>query len=244
MWLGAISVLGSLAGYDMLLFWQGCLVLTVSAIWIRVGPVRQNEAYHQFADTRTLAGVPNGRDVLSNLFLLAAAVAGLRRPIGNQATAHVWHAFYLGILGVAAGSAYYHWRPCSRRLLWDRLPMAYAFMCLFAAYLLDCTGVSATPALALLPALGVLSVLRWARTGDLRLYGLVQYGTMLVMALQLPHQQSGEMRRRYGGMLAWYVLAKVAEALDRPIYRLTRKLVSGHTLKHLLAAAATAHPLW
>jgi hypothetical protein len=36
---------------------------------------------------------------------------------------------------------------------------------------------------------------------------------------------------------AFYGLAKVAEALDAPIYELVH-LVSGHTLKHLLAATA------
>ena len=35
---------------------------------------------------------------------------------------------------------------------------------------------------------------------------------------------------------AFYLLAKIEEALDKPIYKLTHHIVSGHTLKHLCAA--------
>lgn len=35
---------------------------------------------------------------------------------------------------------------------------------------------------------------------------------------------------------AFYLIAKVEEAADKPIYRWTHHIVSGHTLKHLCAA--------
>lgn len=34
----------------------------------------------------------------------------------------------------------------------------------------------------------------------------------------------------------FYLLAKIEEAADKPIYNLTHHVVSGHTLKHLCAA--------
>lgn len=37
-------------------------------------------------------------------------------------------------------------------------------------------------------------------------------------------------------MTAFYLLAKVEEAEDKPIYALTHHVFSGHTLKHLCAA--------
>jgi hypothetical protein len=40
-------------------------------------------------------------------------------------------------------------------------------------------------------------------------------------------------------VLALYVLAKFCEHSDVTIYDLTDRFVSGHTVKHLLAAAAT-----
>ena len=39
-------------------------------------------------------------------------------------------------------------------------------------------------------------------------------------------------------MLGQYALAIVGDRLDRPVYRLTLNIASGHTLKHLLAGAA------
>ena len=38
-------------------------------------------------------------------------------------------------------------------------------------------------------------------------------------------------------MTGFYVLAKAAEALDRPVFTFTG-FVSGHTVKHLIAAVA------
>lgn len=34
----------------------------------------------------------------------------------------------------------------------------------------------------------------------------------------------------------FYLLAKIEEAADKPIYNLTHHIVSGHTIKHLCAA--------
>jgi len=44
----------------------------------------------------------------------------------------------------------------------------------------------------------------------------------------------------YWGLFFFYVAAKVVEALDHAIFDLTHELVSGHNLKHLLAAAGAA----
>ena len=37
-------------------------------------------------------------------------------------------------------------------------------------------------------------------------------------------------------LTGWYLLAKVEEATDKGIYKLTHNVVSGHTLKHLCSA--------
>jgi hypothetical protein len=37
----------------------------------------------------------------------------------------------------------------------------------------------------------------------------------------------------------FYVLARVKEAVDKPIYRWTLQIVSGHTLGHLCAAGTS-----
>jgi hypothetical protein len=96
-----------------------------------------------------------------------------------------------------------------------------------------------------LMALGAFSVACWAWTegrgaGDLRLYGLVQFGSLtLVLALLAlyPATQPGTAYLIAG--LGAYGAAKLFEALDARIYALGQ-VVSGHTLKHVAAAIGLA----
>jgi hypothetical protein len=80
-------------------------------------------------------------------------------------------------------------------------------------------------------------VLWWQRTDDLRPYALAQFLPMLLIPLMLALLPG----RRPAGLLVagivLYALGKGAEVADRAIFALGG-LVSGHTLKHLLAAAA------
>jgi hypothetical protein len=150
---------------------------------------------------------------------------------------------FVGLILTAAGSSYYHLQPDNATLAWDRLPMAIVMMSLLAAIVAE--RVSVRAGLLLLPLLlfiGLSSVLQWrvseARgAGDLRFYAAVQLYSVLflVIALLLPSRYT---RGRDLAIVAgFYVLAKVLEALDRPIFDLGH-IVSGHTLKHLAAAGA------
>jgi hypothetical protein len=90
--------------------------------------------------------------------------------------------------------------------------------------------------------LGVASVLQWNWSelrgeGDLRFYAAVQaYATLVVLlALLFPARYTES--RYLGYVVAFYALAKLLELFDKPIFAALR-VVSGHTLKHLAAAAA------
>jgi hypothetical protein len=95
--------------------------------------------------------------------------------------------------------------------------------------------------LLLAPALlvGFSSVIYWHWSDDLRFYAWVQLVPLLtipcVMAL---------FRTRYTHAwvlllaLGFYVLSKVSEAYDREIFEFTDRVVGGHAVKHLLAAAS------
>lgn len=206
-----------------------------------LGPVTQDPAYHHFADAHVRLGIPNGADTLSNVAFLLVGVAGLlflwRRRFEEL---RAYQVLFGAVTATAFGSAYYHLAPDDARLVWDRLPMAVGFMALVAAV----TGERISSALGrrlLLPlvAAGLASVVYWASVGDLRPYLLTQYGSIaFVLAL------AACCRSRYtqGWVIVLavgiYVLAKLCEAYDRQIYALTAEAVSGHTLKHLLAAAA------
>lgn len=148
------------------------------------------------------------------------------------------------MLLTAFGSAYYHLAPDNERLFWDRLPMTVAFMSLVAAQVVDRINVRAGLAL-LLPLLvvGAASVLYWraserAGNGNVLPYAVLQaYSVAILLVLALSHPS----RYTRGSDIYWvfggYIAAKVFEVLDRPLFALGH-LMSGHTLKHLAAAAA------
>lgn len=75
--------------------------------------------------------------------------------------------------------------------------------------------------------------------GDLRPYLLMQLYPMLLIPLLLwlyPPRYSGD--RAILAVIGLYLLALLFDLGDRPVFELTGGLVSGHTIKHAIAAAA------
>ncbi|MGI8604524.1 MAG: ceramidase domain-containing protein [Verrucomicrobiales bacterium] len=213
-------------------------------------------SYHDFADRRALWGVPNFGDVMSNLpflltgswgfFVCAHTTPGPGARLTEPWERRAWMAVFAGVFATGFGSAYYHWSPNNDTLFWDRLPMAVVFALIVTLVLAERVSWKwgknlAIPAVAL--AIG--SVVFWTVTerlghGDLRPYGLVQGMAMLALPLMLLFW-----RGRYNRaadlwcVLAGYIAAKGLEQWDRAVFAAFGGLVSGHTLKHLAAAAAT-----
>jgi hypothetical protein len=198
-------------------------------------PILQDQSYHRFADERELLGLPNFWNVVSNFPFVVVGVAGLRESRRDPATI----VLFLGILLTGFGSAYYHWNPNDRTLFWDRLPMALSFMAILAIAIEERVNARAGAVLLWpLIAIGVFSLLLWRWTGDLRLYVWVQFFPCLVLPLLFVF-----LPPRYTGTSYWliaaalYALAKLVEFFDSAIYS-AGSILSGHTLKHLAAAAA------
>lgn len=222
----------------------------VAGTFLLLPPWPQDPAYHDFADQRTLLGVPHAGDVLGNAALVVAGLYGLlavRRalPAGllpEDAPAH--RIAFLGVFLTGFGSAYYHWRPDSTTLLWDRLPMSVTSGAMLAVVVAEFVSSRAGRSL-LVPAVGagLGSVLAWHLgeahgAGDLRAYGVVQFLPALALVLMLATAEPRyPLARGWWGVLAWFAAAKLAEALDRPIDAWTG-IVSGHNAKHVLAGVA------
>jgi len=217
--------------------------------------VVQNPAYHVLADRRTLLGIPHALDVLSNLPFALVGWLGLSVALrGDAPFADRWErapavALFGGTLLVAFGSAWYHLAPDNERLAWDRLPLTVAFMGLLTGLIAERLSL-ALARRTFLPALlfGAGSVVYWRLTdragaGDLRPYALAQYGTVLAVVLLVALRPPGRAAagpadtRWLVAALAGYVVAKLFEALDQQVFALGG-VVSGHTLKHLAAAAS------
>ncbi len=211
--------------------------------WLMFGhdPIPQDRGYHVFADSRSCLGIANFGNVASNALFLLAGLAGAswcRRD--RRGAWRSWLVFFSGVALVFFGSAYYHGNPNDDTLVWDRLPMTVAFMGLFAALLGEHLGARLElPLLAATLALGVSSVFWWQLSGDLRLYIWVQGAPLLAIPFVISAFPGRYNRRAW---LLWgvglYAFAKAAELNDFEVYAATAGAISGHSVKHLLAALA------
>jgi hypothetical protein len=225
------------------------------------GPIKQDPAYHAFADDRAFLGVANAADTLSSFALLAVGMSGLlflwrewtsdgsKRFLAREEMLPYW-ALFASVALTGLGSAYYHLAPNDARLVWDRLPMAAGFMCLLAAAIAERVSVRAAVQL-LVPfiALGMASVLYWPASAvlgseDLRPYYAVQFGSLAaVLYLCTMFPSSYTKGKAIPVAIGVYGIAKIFELNDNQIYELGG-WVSGHTLKHVTAAAAVYLLVW
>ena len=216
-----------------------------------IDPIAQDPGYHHFSDQRGLINVPNFFDVISNLAFVIVGVMGMRFIGSGRGTGGlpelkvVYLTFFVGVFLTGFGSAYYHFHPDNQTLLWDRLPMTIAFMALFSAIV----GETISPRIALklfipLLAAGMASVVYWHvselnGSGDLRPYVLVQFLPIVLIPLMLVLFNSRLNGNKYiWGIIGAYAVSKLMEHFDARIYN-TLGVVSGHSLKHLVAALAT-----
>ncbi len=215
--------------------------------------IPQPLSYHHFADRRSFLGIPNFGDVVSNLPFAVVGIWGLvflgqtnSNPEGHFLDRREQWPYlfvFVGLLLTAFGSSYYHLDPNNATLVWDRLPMTITFMSMVAAVIME--RISLRLGLWLLPILlivGMGSVLQWnwsemRGAGDLRFYAAVQAWSAMVILLALLFPARYTRSRDLGFVVGFYALAKVLEYFDKPIFA-TLHVVSGHTLKHLAAAAA------
>lgn len=228
------------------------LAAALAVVAVLLPPLAQPPAYHDFADQRACRGVPNCLDTVSNaLFVLAGAIGLLlmrragRVVFREPREAMPYRLVFVGAILIGFGSGYYHLDPANERLLWDRLAMMLAFMAWFAAIVGE--RVSPRVGLRLLPlflAAGLGSVAWWGWSeargiGDLRFYLLVQLIPVLLVPLLLrlyPPRYSGD--RAILAVIGLYLLSLLFDLGDRAVFGFSGGRVSGHTLKHVIAAVA------
>jgi hypothetical protein len=225
-------------------------LLTLVAVTVLVihGAIPQSQSYHDFADQRTVWGIPRFFDVISNLSFVLVGLLGLYNSMVSKTITVArenkknYHVFFIGLALLGVGSGYYHLTPSNASLVWDRIPITIAIMALSSIVLGEFVSTR-LGAILLIPfvAIGILSVLYWywsetTGNGDLRLYALVQFLPMIAIPIVLVFFNSVyTMTRGYWFLFSAYIIAKLCEHFDRGIYNFLG-FVSGHTLKHLFAA--------
>ncbi|MGH9675764.1 MAG: alkaline phytoceramidase, partial [Candidatus Acidiferrum sp.] len=190
-------------------------------------------------------------NVVSNLPFLLVGLWGIAVALRKNAfiqPVERWPyvVLFFALILTGFGSGYYHLHPDNARLVWDRLPITLVVMSLTAAVIAE--RIRERAGLILLPLLlllGAASVWQWQHSeamgvGDLRFYLYVQFFPMIGVALMMALFPARYTRSSYiFGLIGLYVVAKICELFDRPIYAALNGSLSGHTLKHLIAAAAT-----
>jgi hypothetical protein len=151
--------------------------------------------------------------------------------------------FFAGLAITAFCSAWYHLQPDDARLVIDRSGMAIAFAGLLGFAATTHVGHRA----GALTGLGLLVVAPWAiqmaAHGQLIPWAIIQFGGMAVLCVVAWRKpRPGALRVEWLAVVAIYAVAKLAEVNDEVVYEFTRHVVSGHTLKHVIAACA-AWPL-
>lgn len=218
--------------------------VAAAAVFLSVSPIAQRIEYHLFADIRAFCGVPNFGDVSTNFTFLLAGGLGLwevlRRPPDAARTA--WVVMFTGVALVSVGSAYYHWAPSNETLVWDRLPMTIGFTALAVAVLSEFVSPRLERYL-LWPAvlIGGSSVFYWEAVDDLRFYYWVQAVciTSVLAAIAIFGKRRPDGRAPYIFIAALlYGLAIVFEQADRAVFDLLGGAISGHSIKHMVAASA------
>jgi hypothetical protein len=236
---------------DWRIWLLGVLVLALPLAIALLPPLPEPQLFAGLADRRTLLGIPNFCDVVSNVPFLLVGGYGFYVLACDRGPAFLdprekglYAVVFLAVALACFGSAYYHLDPDDARLMWDRLPIALGFMALVSALIAERIDVRA--GLYLLGPLllaGAASVLYWRWSvvngaEDVLPYAAVQYGgiaaIVLIAMLYRPRYTRG---MDIFGAVALYGVAKAAEALDAQVFALGG-IVSGHTLKHLLAALA------
>lgn len=218
----------------------------------------QPQSYHDFADKRTcsvfgILAIPHCGDVLTNLpFAGVAAIAllGLKtvqfgRNVRSPEELFILRTFFAAVGSVCIGSGIYHLAPTHTTLLGDRLTMTLAYGALLPLTLAERwsprTGAAAWgPVVALCVASAAYWIAsEWLGTGNIVPYAIVQGAVMLGWpALMLARSSSYDSTAQLWAAFACAVACKGIEVFDRPVFALTGHILSGHSVHHLLGAAA------
>ena len=224
-------------------FLIGLIILLILAIFLP--SIQQNQNYHNFADKRLLFEVNNAFDTLSNIAFIIVGALGLFNFYNNQfikisnSFSVILNLFFISIILTGLGSGYYHLSPNDFTLVFDRLALTLVFTFILAMLAnIRISERSGFHTLAELIILAPLTVLIWNYNGNLTPYAVLQFGGIILVFLTLLLTKARKQSPCFTSLIILYGVAKLVELYDEKIFTLSQNLISGHTLKHLIAALA------
>lgn len=232
-------------------FWAIWLSLIIVCMVLEMlGYLKLSDNYHLFADSRSIYGIKNALNVISNVsFLIVGGIICYQYHKNNTQEISLLITL-LGSMLVFLGSGYYHENPNDYRLLFDRLPMALVFAGIISYSIIKLELITFIKKKFLFSLYYVLfsivCVLVWfigSLYGNSILgpYVFLQFGGMLlliVMAFLAKKKNELNLMNKIISIIFVYVIAKLFENYDSEIYSVTNNLISGHTLKHIASSYA------
>lgn len=236
---------------DNTLIFFGCLLL-LCTIFFLFYPTPLSISYYSFSDTRPFFSIPNSANILSNLGFLLIGLLGLhymrkdKKMLTSPYERGFLYLFFLGLCCISLGSSYFHYALTPLSLLSDRLPLALTFTALFSFLIIErinpSIGLIVGPFMIIF---GMGAAIYWYLTHDIRLYLLSQAITLISVPLLCLLFPSSHRKDRYLLLAAsLYLLALLFDYFDKEVFVLMDKMMSGHTIKHLLSAVASGFLLF
>jgi hypothetical protein len=217
--------------------------LIIALAWSYI-PAADLPGYLSFSDQRNFFGIANAFDVISNLGFFLVAIYGFYLARKNTSLPKeyiiVGTILSLATLLTFFGSSYFHLAPDIDRLFWDRLPMTLAFGGITSLLVIDRIDKKIGLMLAgILIPLAIFSAVGWHLEWlTLRPYIALQYGSMVFVVLVTLLCRKGLLANSIiWSSLGFYGVAKFFEVFDSQIFTMNG-FISGHTIKHILAALA------
>ncbi len=204
--------------------------------------------YHDFANKVTWGILPNAGDVLSNIPFLFAGIwlwLMLRRHTPPKGEYIAWYVSAFGLALTCFTSGVYHLNPNNSLLAFDRLGMVVAFSGVVGVLLADCiSNIKTMPAMLYCFSLGIVTIFTDYYYGNMTPWSVYQAGILglLILVPVASARLYKDLTPRWN--LAWwqivliYALAKAAEMSDYALWQASLHILSGHNIKHIIAAFA------
>jgi 1-acyl-sn-glycerol-3-phosphate acyltransferase len=204
--------------------------------------------YFQFVDQRMLFSLPRAMDTLSNLPFAIAGFLGLLTLKGHSPSVQkrLGWLFFAGLIATSIFSSWFHQNPTEPiRLAADRFGMLIAFTGIVGLachhYLSPRLALPSAVAVATLGATGIYfalcrdNIIAWAITQMGSFAFLVALGIKARIRPTRPPQEKS-LGLLFIGVV--YAAAKAFEMADQPVFIWTEQIISGHSLKHIVASLA------
>jgi hypothetical protein len=175
------------------------------------------QEYHNFVDKSSFYGIQNGKNILSNLFVALPAFYLIYR---EQKISFL----SINILLLAISSAYYHVNPSHNTIFMDMI-FVISLNTIILSYFVD-TDIGFW-----MYIMGIVSVFYWKLYDNILPYEFLK---IMIPMYGLYCLYGTKVSNYIIPFLCLTILIRYSEYNDKKIYKATNKLISGHSLKHIL----------